>query len=136
MNKTYVWVGVAIVVVGAIGWFVYGGSMGRSLDGSTYTLSSYNGTAIPSGEGYTLAFSDGAIHAKFCNTMSGPYLLSGDVISAKLAATLMFCTTPADIMSLESTFGNLLDEGATLSRSGSTLTLTGGDATMVFVESH
>ncbi len=92
MNKTYIWIGlVAVVIIAAGAYFVYGGSAGSSFDNKSFTLASYNGAAIPAGESYTLSFSNGSIHVQFCNTMNGPYSLSGGSLTATLAATQKFC---------------------------------------------
>ncbi|HEY0907812.1 MAG TPA: META domain-containing protein [Candidatus Paceibacterota bacterium] len=103
-----------------------------NLNGSTFRLASYNGTAIPTSEKYTVTFESGKVSAKFCNGMGGEYTLKNGNIKANLIGTLMYCAEPANVMAYESAFGSIMANG-TLAQSGSTLTLTGADGKqMVF----
>ncbi len=108
------------------------------LAGESYWLASYGGTAVPTGENYTLNFSsDGTrLVAKVCNTMTGSYTVASGTLTGRLASTQMFCVTPLDAMPIENSLGSLLAGGATVSLSGTTLTLSSATTTMVFESSN
>jgi heat shock protein HslJ/preprotein translocase subunit YajC len=94
-----------------------------NLNNTSYRLSYYNGTVIASDQNYTLTFNDGKLSAKFCNSMSGGYSLKDKVITASLASTMMACSD-ANLMTMESSFGAALQEGATLTADKDAHTLT------------
>jgi heat shock protein HslJ len=97
-----------------------------NLNGSTFRLTSFNGVATPADSKYTLSFTGTNLSAKFCNGLGGTYTLAnGTIKSDSLVGTLMYCDSPAGLMTTEQTFSSILGSGATLAQSGSNLTLTG-----------
>ena len=69
----------------------------NTLAGTSWTIVSVNGRAVPGGGDYYIQFSDGRLSAKFgCNGMGGAYSLNGDHLSApNLEQTLIGCPEPA-----------------------------------------
>ncbi len=109
------------------------------LNGSTFRLSSYNGTIITGSQSYTVsfkagsaAFEDGFVTAKFCNTLTAPYDITNGVISANLSGNRGYCGEPKDIMDLEGAVSRLLGSSR-MTLSGNSLTLTDNVTTMVFI---
>lgn len=96
-----------------------------SLNNTTFRLSSFNGTVLPLSQNYFVSFESGTVNAKFCNGMGGSYTLTGNKLTANLMGTLMYCSSPDNIMTIESTFGSILGTGATILQEGTTMTLTG-----------
>lgn len=106
----------------------------ESLNNKTYTLISYNGVTIPIEEGkqeYTLTFGEATTgqknnySAKFCNGMGGVYSVTGSTITGTVIGTMMYCESPANLMTMENEFAEMLNTGATAKNSGAFLTLTG-----------
>lgn len=98
-----------------------------------FELESFNGEKVSAGSKYTLSFNETNIQAKFCNGMGGAYTLEGDVIKApQMISTLMVCQTPANLMTIESTFGKILSEGAKISQDGNSLSISKDTNTFVF----
>jgi len=131
-NLWIILIAIVIIVAAVYLYVTYGTSLTSpaSLSGKNFTLVSYNGSAVEGN--YTLSFEEGSAHARFCNTMNGPYTLSNGTISGTLASTLMYCSSPENIMEIESAFGSLLGSGASLTMSGNSLTLSGNGITLVF----
>ena len=103
------------------------------LDGSIFRLVSYNGVATPSGSQYTLSFENGSLQAKFCNGLGGNYVLDGNNIKAtNLVGTKMYCSTPSNLMEIESTFSTMMNFGSTIVKVGNTVTIVNAKNTMVF----
>jgi putative lipoprotein len=103
-----------------------------SVANQSFILDSFNGTKITGTAKYTLSFTDKNISAKFCNTLGGSFTLSGNKIAApQMISTLMACLTPDNLMTMESTFGKIMAEGATITQTGDTLSI--GSGTNVFV---
>jgi heat shock protein HslJ len=93
-------------------------------------LVAYNGANVPAAEQYVVTLKDGKLSTKFCNTMSGAYTLNNKTVTATLASTLMYCSEPQNVMTLESAFGRILSEGATVSRDANgMISITGKDNT-------
>lgn len=104
-----------------------------NLKGSIYRLKYYNGTAVPSDAKYTLSFDDSSLSAKFCNSMSGLFVLDGGKITASnLVSTKMFCTTPTGIMDIETQFGSSLNFGANIYQSGNDIVISSKNNVFVF----
>ena len=104
-----------------------------NLEGSTFRLVSASGITVPSAGPYLLTFENGRVGVKFCNSMGGTYTLENGVLSGQMVSTLMYCGEPAGLMDLESRFGSLMHEGAAVTLTGNTLTLSGKDGVnMVF----
>ncbi len=101
-------------------------SVNSAISGNTYRLASFNGTLVANDQNYTATFKDGKLSAKFCNTLGGDYSLKDGTIKAQLTSTMMYCSTPSNLMTIESTFGKVTSEGGTIKiDSTNTLTLTG-----------
>jgi heat shock protein HslJ len=93
-------------------------------------LVAYNGTNVPASEQYVVTLKDGKLSTKFCNTMSGVYTLTNKTVTATLTSTLMYCSDPQNVMTLESAFGRILGEGATITRDANgMIVITGKDNT-------
>lgn len=105
------------------------------LDGSFFRMTSYNGLALPSDERYILSFDNGYLSVNFCNSMSGWYVYDGNTIKANnLASTQKFCSTPSNLMEIETNFVSMLNHGALIYQTGNTITIVRtGVATMTFV---
>mgnify|MGYP003393300815 CR=1 FL=1 len=96
-----------------------------NLNGKIFKLVSYNGSTISAGGTYTLAFDNGRLSAKFCNSMSGNFVLDGGLLKApNLASTLMYCGTPSNLMDIETLFGSMLGYGALIYQSGNQIVLS------------
>lgn len=96
-----------------------------NLDGTTFRLSSFKGANVPVGQNYLLTFDGNRLKAKFCNGVSGEYKIEKNIIKGNLISTQMYCGEPANIMTIESTFGSIIGTGAAYVINGSTLTLMG-----------
>jgi len=95
------------------------------LNGSIFRLTSYNGNVIPSESRYILSFEEGSLSAKFCNNLSGNFVLDGSLIKASnLNSTKMYCASPANLMEIETEFASILNSGSTLQQSGNTIILS------------
>lgn len=81
-----------------------------------YRLHSFNGQVIPEDQNYTLTVTTDSLSIKFCNQMSGNYTITDEGrIQGILVSTQMFCSEPENIMTLESSFGVIIGEGANIS---------------------
>lgn len=100
---------------------------GTGLDGTTFHLTSYNGTVLP--QKYILSFKDSALKTRFCNAMDGIYVFDriNSLIQADLISTDMACSEPANIMEMEAMFGSILSSGALLSFGSNTITFSGSN---------
>lgn len=106
-----------------------------SLNGWIFKMTYYNGSAVPVDSRYTISFEKGILSAKFCNSMSGNFVLDGSLLKvSNLVGTAMGCSTPTNLMEIESAFGSMLNFGATLYQSGNKLILSSSKGTvMVFI---
>jgi|SRR3989344_1144862 len=104
------------------------------LYGSIFRMTSYNGNAIPTDSKYALSFENGSLSAKFCNSISGNFVLDGNLIKANnLISTKMYCATPSNLMEIESAFVSMLNFGATIYQSGNKIIMSHSKGTvMVF----
>jgi heat shock protein HslJ len=98
----------------------------QSLAGSSFRLTTYNGTALPSDSKYTLTFTETTFNLKLCNNMSSTYYITNNMLKASnVISTLMYCSSPTNIMKIESDASLMLNSGnTTIYRSGSTLILS------------
>lgn len=104
-----------------------------SLEGSVYRLKSYNGVAVPQDSKYSLSFEKETLSAKFCNNMSGFFILDGGKITASnLASTKMFCTSPEGVMEMETKFGSIVNLGANIYQNGNDIVISSKDAAFIF----
>lgn len=85
------------------------------LDGTSWELIAYRKTRPIPGTTITAAFEDGKVSGSAgCNSYSGAYQISGDVITIdKLAITLMACMEPEGVMVQEMMFMEFLREAKT-----------------------
>ena len=71
--------------------------------------------------------------AKFCNSLSGTYVLDGGTIKASnIVGTKMYCSSPSNIMDIESSFASMLNFGARISYTDSMLILSDSKTIMMF----
>ncbi len=98
----------------------------ESLNGSTFRLASYNGAAVPADSKYTLSFTATEFGLKLCNSMGSSYYITNNVIMANnIVSTQMYCSSPANLMRMESDATFMLNSGmTTIYKSGSTLILS------------
>ena len=106
----------------------------KNLDGSIYKLVTYNGASLSSNDKFFISFDADTLTAKFCNNISGYFILDGNLLKAtNLVGTKMYCFTPANLMDIETAFISMLNMGATVYEKGSTITLSRSQgAVMVF----
>ena len=104
------------------------------LYGSIFRMTSYNGTAVSTDSKYSLSFENGSLTARFCNSISGDFVLDGNLIKANnLISTKMYCATPSNLMEIESAFVSMLNFGAVIYQSGNKIILSHSQGTiMVF----
>ena len=104
----------------------------QGINERTFRLVSVDGKDFSSGN-YTISFKGGKIYAKFCNSMSGGYVLYKGVLTAKdMVSTMMACSKPAGLMEAEQTFSKMLATGARVSLSDYDITLDTAMNKMVF----
>ncbi|MEK7176844.1 MAG: META domain-containing protein [Patescibacteria group bacterium] len=96
-----------------------------SLNGSTFRLVSYNGVPVSSYSKYTISFEETSLSAKFCNSLSGSFVLDRSLIRAgNLVGTKISCALPPNIMEIETAFVSMLNFGATIYQSGNKIILS------------
>ena len=104
-----------------------------NIDSIEYRLSSFNGKEIPIDQDYILTVTPTNLSIKFCNNMSGNYTVNdSSMIQGTVTSTLMFCDEPENIMTMESSFGTLINEGASLALDGESTTIYSKDNTVRF----
>lgn len=100
--------------------------------GTEFKLDSFNGTKVPATSSFTLSLTETHVNAKFCNLMNGAYTFENGTITAKqMISTLMLCQ-PDSTMKMESLFGKILSEGATISQTGDELSISKGSDTFIY----
>ncbi len=111
-------------------------SIPPKLDGTFFRMASYNGAPLAASDRYILSFDNGYLSVNFCNSMSGLYVYDGKTLTANnLVGTKKFCSTPSNIMDIETTFITMLNFGALMYESGDTITLVrSGVGTMTFTK--
>ncbi len=98
----------------------------KSLDGQVFRLVSYNGLAVPSESRYTVSFAGGEMNAKFCNTLSGSFVLDSSVIkSSNIVGTKMYCGVPSNLMDIENSFVSVLNFGANITKLNNGIMISG-----------
>lgn len=98
----------------------------KSLDGQVFRLASYNGLAVPSESRYTISFVGGDMNAKFCNNLSGSFVLDSGVIkSPNIVGTKMYCNTPSNLMDIENSFVSILNFGANITKLDNGIMISG-----------
>jgi heat shock protein HslJ len=95
----------------------------KSLAGSTFRLTTYKGSPVPADSKFTLTFTENNFSLKLCNTLSSRYYIDGNFLKAdNVVSTLMYCSSPSNIMQIESDASFMLNSGVTtIYKSGSTL---------------
>jgi len=99
----------------------------KSLVGSPFRLTSYNGKPLPLDSKLTLTFTETTFTLKLCNTFSSYYFIDHNnrFAATNVTSTTMYCSSPTDIMKMESDLSMMLNSGQTvIYRSGSTLILS------------
>lgn len=105
----------------------------EALDGLSFRITSYDAFTIPTDENYTVSFQRGALTARICNGISGPYTTKGGIITAtRLMSTKMACSAPKDVSAVEQIFGTTLSQPATYTFVNNVLTISGSAHTLVF----
>jgi len=105
----------------------------NNLNGTIFKLTSYNGKPVESSTNFTVSFTKEAINAKFCNQMSGNYVLDNGIMKAtNLLGTKMYCGTPANAMDIESSLASMLNSGARVSYTDSILIISNSENIMMF----
>lgn len=106
-----------------------------SLNGTAWTLVSYNGAALLSDTAMTAFFEDGEVNgSSSCNHYFGSYKTVGDQIQIEgLGWTEMACMNPEGIMQQEQQLMSLFSQVGTFSIQGQVLQIiTGSGEVMVF----
>ena len=125
MNKTRIqaalMMGILLAVLISGCGFVPGKT--NSLDGTSWTLESYAGTALLPGSAMTAVIEDGEISGSAsCNHYFGSYKTHGDGMTVEgLAWTEMACLNPEGIMSQEQEIMRLLGSAAAYQLQGGKL---------------
>jgi heat shock protein HslJ len=136
---------VLVLVIGFVGWsfLIKNKNVAESptttvintpnIGSIEYRLSSFNGKEIPIDQDYILTVTPTNLSIKFCNNMSGNYTVNdSSMIQGTVTSTLMFCDEPENIMTMESSFGTLINEGASLALDGESTTIYSKDNTVRF----
>ena len=94
----------------------------------------FNGAEIPSEANYTLSFNSDTLVAQICNTLSGNFKITSNVVAGSLITTEKLCTSPSGVMQVEDAFKTMINAGANLDFSNDTLTLSGNGQSIVFIQ--
>jgi len=99
----------------------------------TWKLVSYNQTPAAPGVDTSIEFKDAQVNGNVgCNGFSGEYKVKGDTIEfGQMMSTLMFCEGP--VGEQESATLATMNESATFTLDGNTLTITSADGASVIV---
>jgi len=108
-------------------------STGGSLNGTTWTMVSYNGTALISGTTMTAFFDGREVNGSAsCNHYFGSYKLRGNQIQIDgLGWTEMACMDPEGIMEQEQELMSLFSKAATYSIQGQVLKISTGSGDLL-----
>ena len=100
----------------------------KSLAGSTFKLTTYNGTPVSSETKFTLSFTENNFSFNLCNTLSSSYYVDNGTLKANnIVSTAMYCSSPSNVMRIESDMSLMLNSGAArIYKSGSTLIVSHG----------
>lgn len=111
----------ATLILTSCGVLPFGNSAG--LNGTSWTMVSYNGTALISDTAMTASFEDGGISGSAsCNHYFGSYKTNGGQFQIEgLGWTEMACMNPEGIMNQEQQVMSLLSQAATFSIQGQVL---------------
>lgn len=102
-------------------------------ENTVFKIVAVNGKLAPKIGDYTASFTNGKVHAKFCNVMNGDYTITNFAVTApSVISTMMYCEKPEGLMGIEQTFGKMLASGAEYTITGDVLELRSGDDKMIF----
>ena len=103
-------------------------TMNNELNGTAWTLTSYDGTALLPGSNMTAFFEDGGVNGSAsCNHYFGSINTKGDQIQIEgLGWTEMACMDPEGIMQQEQQVMSLFSQAATFSIQGQVLLIISG----------
>lgn len=109
------------------------GATAPTVDGRTYLSTGIHGATLVPGTRVTLSFKDGNLNASGgCNSMSGPYTITGGHLSAtRMATTEMGCDQPR--MRQDEWLARLLGD-ATITLAGDDLTLEEGSVRLTLLD--
>jgi heat shock protein HslJ len=104
------------------------------LSGKEFVSSDVTGHELVDGSRITMSFLDDTVSVNAgCNTMNGGFEIADDTFTvAQLASTMMACPDP--VMEQDAWLSGFLAASPTIALEGSTLTLTGDDATITLDE--
>ncbi len=104
------------------------------LDGLTFGSTAVTGHELVADSTITLSFQDDSVSANAgCNTMNGGYTITDGTLDVDaMATTMMACAD--DLMAQDTWLSEFLTSGPAVGLDGSTLTLTGDDATITLAE--
>jgi heat shock protein HslJ len=107
------------------------GLMPASLEGTSWSVESLNGRAVPGGERFFVRFEGGQLRARFgCNSMSGPAQQDGTrLVTGALVATRMACPDMRD--EVEASAVLRLPADLSWGAGGDRLTISNSGGTMV-----
>jgi len=95
------------------------------LDGLTFKMISYNGNPLSPDINYTVSFNGFSLSAKFCNSLSGNFVLDGSLMKVgNMISTQKYCGEPENLMGIETSFVSILGYGAQIHQVGSTIVLS------------
>lgn len=103
------------------------------LNGAIFELKSYNGVQIDPNSRHTVSFDKERLTAKFCNSFSGNYILDDGIIKVdNLIGTKMYCSSPSNLMDIETSFNSMLNFGGEISYTDNILILSDEKTIMMF----
>ena len=104
------------------------------LAGKTFAGSAVEGFDVVEGSEIRISFEDATLTATAgCNTLGATYAIEGATLTVSdVSTTLMACSDP--LMAQDQWLADLFGSGVTVALDGSTLTLTGQDATVTLEE--
>ena len=104
------------------------------LAGKTFVGTSVEGFELVEGSEIQISFEETTLSATAgCNTLGATYAIEGDTLTTSDASTtLMACSDP--LMAQDQWLADLVGSGVTVALGGSTLTLTGEEATVTLEE--
>lgn len=105
------------------------------LDGSAFEATDVTGHDLVADSTISLSFQDGSLSANAgCNTMNGGYTIADGTleVSGEMATTMMACAD--DLMAQDTWLSAFLTSGPAIGLDGTTLTLTGDDASITLAE--
>ncbi len=109
----------------------------KSLAGSTFRLTTYNGSPLPADTKFTLSFTENSFTLKICNTFTSTYFLENDRVfkATNVNSTQTYCSYPSNVMKIDSDASIMLNgSNTTIYRSGSTLILSNPSGTVLSFE--